>query len=75
MKPLRSVITRLVWASLVGALGGCAAVAPWERGTLAQPQMAPDPWPMQGAWRAHLQNSREATPMNSSAAGGGCGCY
>jgi hypothetical protein len=64
-----------VWAATCLGLGGCAAVAPWERGTLAQPQMAPDPWPMQSALRAHVQNSRQAATMNSAAQGGGCGCY
>jgi Domain of unknown function (DUF4266) len=56
-------------------LGGCTAVAPWERGTLAQPQMASDPWPLQRALRAHVQASREGIAPPGSAEGGGCGCY
>lgn len=59
----------------LGSLGGCAAVAPWERGTLAQPQMASDPWPLQRAWRGHVQSSREGIVAPGGAEGGGCGCY
>lgn len=56
-------------------LGGCTAVAPWERGTLAQPQMASDPWPLQRALRAHVQASREGLGSLGGTEGGGCGCY
>lgn len=59
----------------VAALTGCAPVAPWERGNLAKPQMALDPYPMQNALRAHNYGSREASAGGSSAEGGGCGCY
>lgn len=56
-------------------LSGCAAVAPWERGVLAKPQMSLDPQPAQSALRAHVQTSREAAGRNNPAEGGGCGCY
>ncbi|WP_395703206.1 DUF4266 domain-containing protein [Aquabacterium sp.] len=56
-------------------LGACAEVAPWQRGTLAKPQMAVDPQPAQSALRAHVQASREAAGRNNPAEGGGCGCY
>jgi len=54
---------------------GCAPVQPWERGTLAKPQMALDPYPLQSTLRAHNYGSREAAAGGSSASGGGCGCY
>ena len=57
------------------ALPGCAEVAPWERGNLAKPQMALDPYPMQSALRAHNYGSREAAACGNAAEGGGCGCY
>lgn len=57
------------------SLGGCAAVAPWERGTLAKPHMALDPLPMQSTLRVHVHSSREAASMGGAAEGGGCGCY
>jgi len=56
-------------------LVGCANVQPWERGNLAKPQMALDPYPLQSALRAHNYGSREAAAGGSAAQGGGCGCY
>ena len=56
------------------ACSGCAPVAPWERGLLAQPQMAIDPLPMRSLLRAHVQGSRESGPAAGRAEGGGCGC-
>lgn len=57
------------------ALAGCATVEPWQRGTLAKPQMAIDPMPLQSGSRSHVQNTRQAAGMGSAAEGGGCGCY
>lgn len=60
----------------LAALGsGCANVQPWERGNLAKPQMALDPYPLQSALRAHNYGSREAASGSNAAQGGGCGCY
>lgn len=61
---------------LIGAtsIAGCAAVAPWERGVLAKPQMAVDPHPLQSALARHIHDSREAAPGGSAGQGGGCGC-
>jgi Domain of unknown function (DUF4266) len=61
----------------VGALLiGCAPVQPWERGNLAKPQMALDPYPLQSALRSHNYGSREAAAGgNAAQGGGGCGCY
>ena len=56
-------------------VSGCAQVAPWQRGTLAKPQMALEPYPMQNTYNAHIYGSREAASGSSSAGGGGCGCY
>ncbi len=58
-----------------GLLSGCAQVAPWERGRLAQPEMALNPNPAQRALREHVYMSREAAIGGASSAGGGCGCY
>lgn len=55
-------------------VSACSPVAPWQRGKLAKPQMALDPYPLQGAFQAHIYNSREAALGGSSAGGGGCGC-
>jgi hypothetical protein len=56
-------------------LVGCANVQPWERGNLAKPQMALDPYPLQSMLRAHNYGSREAAAGGNAAQGGGCGCY
>ncbi|NOS75953.1 MAG: DUF4266 domain-containing protein [Methyloglobulus sp.] len=53
----------------------CVPVQPWERGNLAKPQMALDPYPLQSALRAHNYGSREAAAGGNAAQGGGCGCY
>jgi len=65
----------LVGAGLLAALSGCGTVMVWERGTLAKPQMAVDPLPLQRSLRAHVQASREAALPAGGAVGGGCGCY
>ncbi|MGH8589078.1 MAG: DUF4266 domain-containing protein [Gammaproteobacteria bacterium] len=56
-------------------LSGCAPVAPWERGRLAEPHMALEPHPALRALRAHTYMSREAALAGGTGAGGGCGCY
>ena len=56
-------------------LTACTTVQPWERGNLAKPQMAMDPYPLQSALRAHNYGSREAAAGGNAAQGGGCGCY
>ena len=63
-------------AFLAAITSGCADVKPWERGTLAKPHMALQPFPVQAALREHIYGSREsASGGSASAGGGGCGCY
>ena len=56
-------------------ISGCTSVAPWERGNLAKPEMALDPYPLQSTLRAHNYGSREAAAGGNASQGGGCGCY
>lgn len=56
-------------------LSGCATVEPWQRGDLARPQMAAEPYPLQSSWRSHLHSSREAGATRLNSQGAGCGCY
>lgn len=56
-------------------LTGCVNVQAWERGNLAKPGMALDPYPQQSQYRAHNYGSREASTGGSESTGGGCGCY
>jgi hypothetical protein len=55
-------------------LGACAPVQPWERGRLAQPQMALEADPLLTAMDAHTYSSKEAASGGIGPAGGGCGC-
>lgn len=72
----RVISKQLLPAIVLGLwLSGCAQVAPWERGNLAKPHMALDPYPLQSGLRAHSYGSREAAAGGGSAEGGGCGCY
>ncbi|MDO9161840.1 MAG: DUF4266 domain-containing protein [Methylococcaceae bacterium] len=64
----------LIILPLAVSFTGCA-VAPWERGNLAKPQMALDPHPLQTELSGHSHGSREAAGAGGSASGGGCGCY
>jgi hypothetical protein len=57
------------------AVAGCVQVKPWERGHLAKPQMAMEPYPEQATLREHTYGGREAATGGQSASGGGCGCY
>lgn len=55
---------------------GCALpkVAPWERGTLAKPQMALDPDTLDAALKRHIAGSKEGASGGYGVGGGGCGC-
>jgi hypothetical protein len=66
---------RLLILALCALLPGCVHLAPWERGILAKPHMAPAPAPLRQALDEHVNTSREASAGGSSTArGGGCGC-
>ncbi len=56
------------------ALGGCASVAPFERGTLARRCMTVAPMPGPKAALDHVLSIREAAAGGNGAQGGGCGC-
>jgi hypothetical protein len=71
--PIVRVNAAIIFFSAI-SLSGCA-VQPWERGTLAKPQMAIDPHPAQTGFRGHNYLSREAAGGGGSTSGGGCGCY
>ncbi len=53
---------------------GCSSVSPWQRGQLAQENMALDTDPMESALRQHMQFSKEGASGGYGGAGGGCGC-
>lgn len=53
---------------------GCVRVQPWQRETLARPELREPPWPMLAKGLQHVYQVREASQGGYGAAGGGCGC-
>jgi hypothetical protein len=67
----------LALAALLAALatvGGCARVAPYERGTLARSDMELGKNPDLAAGEDHGIAYREGSSGGGDAKGGGCGC-
>jgi hypothetical protein len=61
--------------ALILLCAGCAApVKPWEKGTLARPEMALDPDPAEGRVDRHIHQSKEGAFGGHGVGGGGCGC-
>jgi hypothetical protein len=58
----------------VFALAGCATTKPWQRETLARPEMAPDGDEAREALRLHMLGTREGAVGGLGGGGGGCGC-
>ncbi len=55
-------------------ISSCTTVSPWQRGTLAKPEMAWQPDPLESSLNGHIYFAKEAAFGGGSAAGGGCGC-
>ena len=66
--------SRIVMVMLALMSASCATVEPWERGRLAQPEMAMDVDPLAAELDAHTYFSKEGASGGTGAAGGGCGC-
>ena len=66
--------TRLLAALALALLSGCAAVKPWQRGTLARADMQVDGDPVQEGLDEHIYFSKEASSGGRGFGGGGCGC-
>ena len=49
-------------------------LSPWERGSLAKPQMALETLPLDSAIMKHTYTSKEAASGGYGVGGGGCGC-
>ena len=66
---------RALFLLLVGALAtGCARVRPWQRESLARPEMQQPPWPMVARGQQHMLQVRETSQGGYGSGGGGCGC-
>jgi Domain of unknown function (DUF4266) len=58
-------------------LSGCVTVtpvAPWQKGTLAKPEMGMEAEPLERVLREHIYTSKEAAAGGTAVGGGGCGC-
>lgn len=66
---------RILLALALLPLAACSMspVQPWQRGTLAQPQMQLSN-AIDDAYDDHIYFSKEASSGGRSFAGGGCGC-
>ena len=60
--------------ALIATLGGCAAVQPWERGTLAKPVMSVDPPLQEQQQKLRTYGAKEGGAAATGVGGGGCGC-
>lgn len=61
---------------LAPILAGCAELGakPWQRGTLARPDMQLEADPVQAGLDDHIYFSKEASSGGRGFGGGGCGC-
>ncbi|MBI2897948.1 MAG: DUF4266 domain-containing protein [Deltaproteobacteria bacterium] len=62
----------LVLVSL--AAPGCTRVHVWERETLAERAMRPEPDPPERKLDSHVHEYREGSTGGAGVGGGGCGC-
>jgi hypothetical protein len=65
---------RMLTLTLVLLISACAPVQPWQRGTLARPDMQLVTDPAQAAFEDHTYFSKEASSGGRGFGGGGCGC-
>jgi len=70
----RKTCTALLGLCIVLGGMGCAAVAPYERETLARRDMELGGNAALGAGEEHAQAYREGSSGGGDAKGGGCGC-
>ena len=73
---IRTVL-RVTALALLCAIGGCAGIGnvqPWEKGTLARPEMTFGGDKLMTRSDEHIYTSREAASGGTGIGGGGCGC-
>jgi len=66
---------KLFFLFILVLLQGCSlGVKPWQRGTLAKPEMLLTADPLDLAFDEHIYFSKEASSGGQGTSGGGCGC-
>ena len=68
------IIFRVVVVIFSVSLTACTVVKPWQKGTLAKPEMAWAKDSLEAEFEQHIFSSKEASHGGNGAAGGGCGC-
>jgi hypothetical protein len=73
---MRCGVSLVILVAAGAALSACSSlgVKPWQRGTLARPEMALNSDPLSASIDDHIYFSKEATSGGRDFAGGGCGC-
>ena len=71
---MRKLIALAGALALSVSLVGCGTVQPWQKGNLANPEMAFDNDPLQTRFAEHTYFSKEGAAGGMSVGGGGCGC-
>lgn len=78
MSPAKPSLVRLALLVLIAsASAGCSfveKVQPWEKGTLARPDMTFNGGGLEGRYSDHIYTSREGASGGGGVGGGGCGC-
>jgi hypothetical protein len=62
----------VVFVAVLSAVTGCVTVAPYERGTLANPSMTSED--MATSFDEHVRAVSEGATGGFGGGGGGCGC-
>lgn len=68
------MIRLITLAAVLTVSTACTPVQPWQRGTLARPDMQLVSDPAQAAFEDHTYFSKEASSGGRGFGGGGCGC-
>ncbi|ABB24425.1 DUF4266 domain-containing protein [Pelodictyon luteolum] len=58
----------------IAVLSGCSSVKPWQKGTLARPEMTFEGDRLDNMYIEHIYSSKEGASGGAGVAGGGCGC-
>jgi hypothetical protein len=74
--PIPRLARLAIWLGLALTATGCSTIGvkPWQRETLAKPEMALNAYPIDAAIDDHIYFSKEAASGGRSFGGGGCGC-
>ena len=70
---IKQRLCALVFVCLFG-LGSCQSVQPWQRGTLAKPEMRLEVDKLGSQLYSQVYFSKEASSGGIEVAGSGCGC-